>query len=369
MDSEQEKNNFYHDQSCFNMFNINLSNSYEKSYLRDKIIFFKDQEEHKEKGILIVKELLEQNFIPNRFYKEKPNMRRFLEELEFYFYNSETIIDYGWGCAWRSFQTLLKTLKNYISLLYQDDKVLKDEFKKLIVTDISFDKLFFAYGSRNHLEQIILKKQRSFEQEKKYDLINIRAEGMVFSDKNIGYIPGYLSEKKFAPFENEEGWAEPFIMHLIAVDLQIFNGKLYLLNGYPQKAYAPEQVFEKTINFELFVEILTENFNRERPLPIIIDDSVLCLCLLGINKTVKGNCKDHKINNIGNEDNDEIIYEVLIGDPHVKLLIEGKSGIYYVTLNSVGQMIGQNFLFNQTLYGSRIDFSQKRYMIYILPTI
>ncbi len=183
-------------------------------------------------------------------------------------------------------------------------------------------------------------------------------------DKNSElFIPEFLKEKEFAPFENSNGWVEPFIMDLIAFDLEIKNGRLLLLNRYPENSITPKEVFnnEPIINFENFSNILEDYFTRnENPLPVIIDDSVLTLCIFGIIKRNENKSKD-SINEI------EIIYEILIGDPHVKLLEHGVTGIYTVVLNNKGKFLREIIVEEETLYGSRINFEEKNYMIYFPP--
>ena len=135
-----------------------------------------------------------------------------------------------------------------------------------------------------------------------------------------------LATRKFAPFENDSGWAEPFISQLVLYD-NGFNGDLFLVNDYPPHSYAPKEVFDRTYNFDEFKIFLKEYFNdKNKSCPIILDDSRLSICLIGVkfNYDEKGN---------------EVSLELLILDPHAHGYIPGESGIYVVVLESNGSKI------------------------------
>ncbi len=89
------------------------------------------------------------------YYKNNKQFINFLKNIEFYYYQSEQIADFGWGCAWRCFQTLLKTLINYC----KSNENLKLKYIKLIESNVAFESLFLKYGGRKYLEKIYLKKK------------------------------------------------------------------------------------------------------------------------------------------------------------------------------------------------------------------
>jgi len=327
----------------------------EKSYKRPQLKYL-NEKDICEKGTISIKNIINENNLLNEFNSINKNFQNFLENLEIFFYNSESIEDYGWGCAWRCIQTLLKTLINYLN----SNLLFEYKFNKLLNTNINFDHLFLNYGERKGLETIFLNKNK---------IINTNSKTNDNKDFELLKI---LKDKEFAPFDNTNGWAEPFILDLIAYDLEILNGNLFLINGYPENAFAPKEVFKKIINFEEFLKILFDNFyNNQNPLPIVIDDSVLCLCIIGILQRDKIAFEDdlQNIIEINNqiEDEQKFFYELLICDPHVKLNIDGKSCIYTVILDHKGKLLKEKFLFNKTLYGTRFNFIEKNYMIYIPP--
>lgn len=230
-----------------------------------------------------------------------------LSHLYFYYYGCESVNDIDWGCAWRSLQSALRfqlSLKN------------EDKGK-----DISFYTLFMKYGSKSVLMDIYKRMNNN--------------------EKNL-YL---LNQKTFAPFENQNGWAEPFISQLVLYDFG-FEGELILVNGYPNQSYAPKEVFEKIVDFKEFKEILKNHFKKENPAPIVMDDSVSSLGLIGVKF---------------NEDNENI--ELMIMDPHATN--EPEKGLYIITLDEKGEFKqiepGLLVLASQAVYFS----GNKKWMIYI----
>ena len=148
-----------------------------------------------------------------------------LSHLYFYHYVCESVNDLNWGCAWRSLQSALR-----FQLSLEDKK-----------EDISFYNLFIKYGSKDILIEIFEKMSNKTNKE---EIIKI------------------LSRKEFAPFENSDGWAEPFISQLVLYDYG-YKGDLILVNGYPNRSYAPKEVFDKTVNFDEFKQILKSHFSQK----------------------------------------------------------------------------------------------------------
>ena len=203
-----------------------------------------------------------------------------LTHLYFYHYGCESVDDTNWGCAWRSLQSALRF---QLSLSNQ-------------TKDISFYNLFMKYGPKNTLIEIF---KKMCKKENKDELVDI------------------LSKRTFAPFENQSGWAEPFISQLALYDFG-FEGDLILVNGYPKNSYAPKEVFDKTVDFKEFKEILKNYFNRPNPAPIILDDSCASVAIIGVQL---------------NKDNENI--EMMIMDPHAGS--EPEEGLYIITLDEKGE--------------------------------
>ena len=198
-----------------------------------------------------------------------------LNHLYYYHYACESVDDSGWGCAWRSLQSALRF---QLSLSNQ---------KK----DISFYNLFMKYGPKNKLMNIF---KNMYKKENKNKILEI------------------LSKKEFAPFETINGWAEPFISQLVLYDFG-FKGDLILVNGYPSKSFAPKEVFDKTVTFNQFKEILKNHFNKENPGPIILDDSIVSIAIIGI-----------QLNNYNGN------ISLIIMDPHA--VKSPMDGLYIITL-------------------------------------
>jgi hypothetical protein len=303
--------------------NNNLNNhSNIPSYKRMKLIKLKPEEE---KGIYSTDKIQK---VYDKIFSNYSEINYYIshDKLEYFYYNCEDIKDYGYGCAWRCIQTILGTLKNIIgseSKFISDNKSLQLNSNKIKSFVNKFENIFLAYGHRETLDKLFLS---------------------CYSHEEI---PNYLKQKEYAPFETQWGWAQPFISKLILHDFGI-TGDLYLLNGYNVNSYAPAEVFQKTIDFESFKNMLFEHFRMDHKLPVIIDDSLITLCILGIYST-----KD-VINSTTT---------LLIADPHVKIEGSGDDGIYHIVLDKNGNFV-KNLNTHPNLNGKRLMFEKVTWMVY-----
>ncbi len=279
--------------------------------------------------------------------------------------------------------------KNLIKILTKEDKseviasnhslsAAADKYFRLKTFDFSFENLFLTYGSREKLDQIYIKKRLEFlnsklaklnvnkkqkEAEKENEkgancLINEmfnkqHADDLLSEkellDKNI--LSDFLREKAYAPFETQYAWAEPFILYLISFDFNL-KTKLYLLNGSLEEAFTPKQVFEKTLSFAEFIKKASDNFTKNRrPLPIIIDDGVVPLCILDFKKAF-----DEKTN--------EAFYRLFIADPHIAKGKDAISGFYSVDVSEAGKFLRENNK-NGKMNGKRLRLDVIEFMIIV----
>lgn len=209
----------------------------------------------------------------------------------FYPYNSESIRDYGWGCAWRCIQTILN---NYFIISKSNNF-------------ISFPLLFTIFGDKQNLLDI-------------YQYI--------YPDyKNSNAYSKLLESNKWVPHLLSNGWAEPFIGFLC---LNYFKIKcnLFLINGIPEFHNTPEDNFEKIIDFECFANILVQHFEIESALPIMIDDGIFALTILSC-------CFE------------EEKFCMIIADPHVQEKSDLKTCFYCVYLDKLGKKIKDSISDNQ----------------------
>lgn len=253
----------------------------------------------------------ESKVLEKKFGQERLKDFKFcnLSHLYYYHYSCESVNDNNWGCAWRNLQSALRF---QLSLNNQ---------KK----DISFYNLFMQYGSKKTLMEIY---KKLCKKENKEEILNL------------------LSLKEFAPFENSNGWAEPFISQLVLYE-HGYEGDLILVNDYPKRSYAPKEVFDKTVDFNGFKEILKQHFNQENPSPIILDDSISSIGLIGIE------IKEEKIS-------------LMIMDPHST--IDPEKGLYIITLDENGGFI-QIEPEGKVLASSAVFFNKnKPWMAYIPKT-
>ena len=275
-------------------------------YKRHKLIILPESENK----VLNIEQskLLEKIFGMNKI-KEFSKVN--LSHLYFYHYKCESVNDTNWGCAWRSMQTVLK----YQLSLSNQNK------------NISFYNLFMKYGDKNTLIDIYKKMKNGQE---------------IFEVLNI------LKNKVFAPFETESGWAEPFISQLVLYDFG-FEGDLILVNGYPRNSYAPKEVFDKTVTFKEFKEIIKNHFNNANSGPIILDDAIASTAIIGIEF---------------NTDNGNI--SLMIMDP--RAINNPRDGLYIISLDANGKRI-QIEPNNLILASNSIYFSDnKPWMVYIPKT-
>ena len=224
--------------------------------------------------------------LENKFGQEK--IKQFsmvnLTHLFYYFYTCESVNDMGWGCVCRSMQSLLKY---QLSLTNQN----KDNA-------ISFYNLFIKYGNKDTLIEIYKKMNKNKDISKTLDI---------------------LKNTSFSPYENEDGWAEPFISQLVLYDFG-FEGELILIDHYCERNCAPKEVFERIIDFEQFKEKLKNHFSQNNPAPVIMDDASISICIIGFKF---------------NEENKNI--ELFIMDPHSSFKPE--IGLYIIVLNDKGKII------------------------------
>jgi len=263
----------------------------DKPYAR---ILIKELTPEKEKKIIPPKiciDIFSKEF--SLFYHINPKF------LSFYYYNCESIQDFGWGCAWRTTQILL-------SFIFSKNNI-KNK-------DITFKNLFFTFGGRQKILEIYKK---------------------IYNE-----IPEYIQNKRFCPFESMDGWAEPFISQLILYDYG-YKGNLFLINKYNEKAYTPKEEFKTIYTFNEFISKIIEYFKKDNCYPIILDDCSISICLAGI-----------KINEDGS-------YLFLILDPHVKQTINGEKNIYYTRIEKDG---GYNKKNNPqyNLLGKAIFFNKEK---------
>ena len=275
-------------------------------YKRSKLIILPESENK-------VLNIEQSKLLENKFGMDK--VKEFstvnLSHLYFYHYKCESVNDTNWGCAWRSMQTVLKY---QLSLTNQNK-------------DISFYNLFMKYGDKNNLIDIFKKMRK---------------------DQDISEIINKLKKKAFSPFEANSGCAEPFISQLVLSDFG-FDGELFLVNGYCNLNYAPEEVFAETIDFNKFKEKLKTHFSQINPGPIIIDDAYISVIIFGVKF---------------NEENKSI--ELLIMDPHG--VEEAEKGLYIIVLNEDGKYLDkipkELVLASESVYFS----DNKEWMVYIPKT-
>lgn len=288
------------------------SEKYKESLLTSLSTNIENQQKHKTYKTTKLASLKEQDHnLPIPLSSAPKKVKHFSEGATFYGYNAEGIRDYSWGCAWRAIQTCLSAYK----------------------VNPSFEELFHLFGSFENLKHI-------------------------YGDK---YPTEELSNSKlFAPYDLSSGWAEPFIGHMVMHFYDI-PSTLETVNGIPGSCKAPRHVFHnKPLSFNSFKERLENHFKTEAAAPIMIDDGIFALNIVGV-------------------DTEGVNTILWIADPHInegvnKLADKEKSpaGLYNVTLNSTGKQISCSLadednhqvsnMFSARSYKG-LHFDNKRWMI------
>jgi hypothetical protein len=160
-------------------------------------------------------------------------------------------------------------------------------------------------------------------------------------NESTAELPDFLNKRKFAPFENDKHWSEPFISQLIAFNYG-FKGRLFNVVNYPENAYAPIEVFEKdALSFLHFKLLLCNYFNSVSSCPIIIDNSISTYCIVGCYYSTPE------------------IFSIIIADPHVYDMHKWQDKFYYDSFNDKGENLTQN---NSNFYFT----NESKWMAYMI---
>jgi len=195
----------------------------------------------------------------------------------YYGYNTESIKDFGWGCAWRCIQ---------MALCHQ---LISAKSEQIMPT---LEQMFLEFGQKDVLITL-------------YQALHQIAE-----------VPSYLKDRNFAPHELDSGWAEPFIGQLVLFRYG-FKHELICVNGIPEDAYAPAEAFQRVISFPGLVSLLKLHFSTGTKMPVMMDDASYAYCVIGIGET------------------EEFTF-LWIADPHIGKSESNDVGIYWVGLDKEG---------------------------------
>jgi len=247
--------------------------------------------------------------------KLQPQYQNFILEVSttkgsfiFFPYNSDTIRDYGWGCAWRCIQSIINS---YFSL-------------KSLDLSINFEDLFNFFGRKETLLALYIE---------------------AFPNEEQGLKHKALMETNFAPHDLSSGWAEPFIGYLCLCYFKM-SSELFLINGLPEYHNTPNEIFDLTLVFsEFMAKLLTK-----MELPVMIDDGIYAMTIVDASK-------------IGEK------YKLKMGDPHIKEKTPKESCIYEVILDKEGNQLENSVAGDQidNMYSKGsfqgVHFKEKKWMV------
>lgn len=235
---------------------------------------------------------------------------RSAKEISFHAWNAEGVEDYGWGCSYRTLQTSLSAYKVHVAI----------------------EELFHLFGQKKTLQELYSSK---------YPELRLEAP------------------KPFAPYELEKGWAEPFIGEM-AMHFYGIHSSLESLNAIPKWCNAPKDVFHREpLTFTAFKMRLITHFEQENPAPVMLDDSLFALNIVGIG--LEGD-----------------LTKLWIADPHVKPGINHLKepsqaiGFFTVTLDDKGNQVtcslsGKDHWQVDKLFSKRchegLQFAEKHWMV------
>lgn len=245
--------------------------------------------------------------LPFKVNQHPAQITLYTKNATLYAYNAERIRDYPWGCAWRAAQTCLSSYGITISL----------------------EELFHIFGPLENLTRI-------------------------YEDKYPGQ--RLYSERSFAPYDRESGWAEPFVVEMV-MHFYGISARLESIHGIPNLCSAPRSVFHNPpLTFAQFKERLENHFTRKQAAPVMIDDGLYSFNIIGI----------------GRRDGNLVLW---ISDPHIKEGVnhsptdQTPNGLYTVTLNAEGEQVARSLdppqelnMFNPETYRG-LNFGKKKWMI------
>lgn len=202
-------------------------------------------------------------------------------EFLFYPYNSESIRDIGWGCAWRCIQSIINTnLMNYSPNLV-----------------LTFDNLYNYFGRKETFLNLYRELNSIDINDKRYKI---------------------LLNNECSPHELESGWTEPLGGSFCLFYFKIAS-EIFLINDVPESHKLYKELFDKTLKFKEFVDILLGKMNS----PVMIDDGIYAMTILDVEEKKDG-------------------YIFSIGDPHIKEKCKRRSCFYKVELDKLGNQISNS---------------------------
>ncbi|MCB1149127.1 MAG: hypothetical protein KDK48_03095 [Chlamydiia bacterium] len=193
------------------------------SAIREEILLAKEEE----RGVGSVS-FLQRTASFNRF--AHPRVNHFSRSAELYAYNSESVDDLEWGCAWRAIQTSL-------SPYYKPP---------------SFKDLYETFGGREFIAS------------------TAREHGITAVDE----------QDWLAPHEEWHMWGDPFIGHMIFLSLGI-ESSLIAVHDIPS-SYSPKYA-EEIVDFRTFSKLICDHF-KKGGYPAMIDNGTYALNIIGADK-------------------------------------------------------------------------------------
>ncbi len=259
-----------------NLFSFGAINLIGRARLEFRRVFFNDTIIVQKKNYPGLKELRflsrSQSHIVDINKKNSLGINNIAKNSRAYGYCSEGVNDSKWGCAWRTIQTVMSSFGEVPSF---------------------FD-LYTRYGSREFLE-----KQ--------------------FKDSYPERHKAFPQWK--APHELTNGWAEPFVGHMILKSLGR-PSTLLAVNGMPHYCCSP-RIFDRQVRFNEFFQLLEDHFKKNDAAPVMIDNGISAMNIIGA----------------GRQDEN---FNLLIADPHTNPNPDvDNRGIYLIKLGKTGNQIAR----------------------------
>jgi hypothetical protein len=262
----------------------------------------------------------------------------------FYSYNGEGSFDYSWGCCWRSTQTSLSAAVGEPGRLKEVP---------------AFEHLFHLFGREESLRIIyedFLKARTGLFGEELEKAVNEVFEGATFS-----------------PYQHVYGWGNPFVSQLM-MHYYGFSSELFVVNDIPDSLKhrkVTDRVSAGTFNtFEPLKAKLLEHFSEENPMPVIVDDGLFAMSIVGASYS-DGETMiwmgDPHIKGGGNNEDSPLIYNTEDPKKSLETTYDALAGLYTVTLDERGRQIRNSVVKHAVMFSKNsyngTEFMEKSWMV------
>lgn len=259
----------------------------------------------------------------------------------FFPYNGEGISDYGWGCCFRATQTAL-------SAVLGEGKL--EEVP-------SFETLFHLFGTNDVLKKIYV------------DFLIVRKG--VQEKEAVSTAEALFSESEFSPYQHPYGWSNPFVSQLM-FHYYGLSSTMATVNGMPaslKERKIPDDLLDAKLNFPELQDLLVSHFQKEKPLPVVIDDGKFAMAIVGARQDGESLTlwfADPHIKGGANNPGTGLIYDEDRPADSFRHSPDPLAGLYTITFDKEGRQTACSVTRDEVMFSKRsyqeTEFFQKPWM-------